>query len=172
MIKNWESLEAECKKCRRCNLCDTRTNLVFGEGNLKSKIMFVGEGPGYNEDVQGRPFVGRSGKLLDNLLEEINLSREKIYISNIVKCRPPENRDPLPEEQEKCVNWLRNQVYIMRPKIIVTLGRIASLKIIDSEIKNHKRPRNFHSKKRSMVHADSSPCRCFEKHEQKARCPR
>ena len=135
MIKNWESLEAECKKCRRCNLCDTRTNLVFGEGNLKSKIMFVGEGPGYNEDVQGRPFVGRSGKLLDNLLEEINLSREKIYISNIVKCRPPENRDPLPEEQEKCVNWLRNQVYIMRPKIIVTLGRIASLKIIDSEIK-------------------------------------
>ncbi len=136
MIENWDELELFCKSCKKCPLCKTRTNVVFGEGNRNSKILFVGEGPGFNEDVQGRPFVGRSGKLLDELLLNIGLSREKnIFISNIVKCRPPNNRDPLPEEQEICINFLRNQVYIMKPKIIVTLGRISSSKIFDPKIK-------------------------------------
>lgn len=136
LIKDWNKLEDACKECKRCKLCETRTNVVFGEGNKNSKILFVGEGPGFHEDVQGKPFVGRSGKLLDELLNEIGLYRDKnIYIANIVKCRPPNNRDPLPEEQEICINFLRNQVYIMRPKVIVSLGRISAMKIIDPNIK-------------------------------------
>ena len=114
---------------------------------INSKILFVGEGPGFHEDIQGKPFVGRSGKLLDTLLEEINLTREKIYIANIVKCRPPENRDPLPEEQELCINWLRNQFYIIKPKIVVALGRIAALKIISPDLKITKDHGNFILKK-------------------------
>ena len=133
--KDWKELEQMCLNCQKCDLCKTRTNVVFGYGNIKSKVMFIGEGPGQNEDLQGKPFVGRSGKLLDVFLEEIGLNREKIYIANMVKCRPPENRDPLPEEQEMCINWLRNQVYILRPKIIVALGRIAAMKVIDPNIK-------------------------------------
>lgn len=134
-INNWKELEIKCKNCTKCELAKTRTNVVFGYGNINSKILFVGEGPGFHEDIQGKPFVGRSGKLLDSLLEEINLTREKIYIANIVKCRPPENRDPLPEEQELCINWLRNQFYIIKPKIVVALGRIAALKIISPNLK-------------------------------------
>ena len=133
--KSWEELEKMCQNCKKCDLCKNRTNVVFGYGNIKSKVMFIGEGPGQNEDIQGRPFVGRSGKLLDSFLEEIGLDREKIYIANMVKCRPPENRDPLPEEQEMCINWLRNQVYILRPRIIVALGRIAAMKVVDPNIK-------------------------------------
>lgn len=133
--KDWKELEQMCLNCKKCDLCKTRTNVVFGYGNIKSKVMFIGEGPGQNEDLQGKPFVGRSGKLLDSFLEEIGLNREKIYIANIVKCRPPDNRDPFPEEQAMCINWLRNQVYILRPKIIVALGRIAAMKIVDQNIK-------------------------------------
>ena len=126
----------------------TRTNVVFGSGNCSAKIMFVGEGPGFHEDMQGKPFVGRSGKLLDSLLESVGLNRNKdIFISNIVKCRPPENRDPLPEEQELCINFLRNQVYIMQPKIIVTLGRIASMRIIDQNLKITRDHGIFHFRK-------------------------
>lgn len=134
-IKNWDELEKACKNCKKCRLCENRTNIVFGYGDITSKIMFIGEGPGENEDLQGKPFVGRSGKLLDLFLSEIGLTREKIYIANIVKCRPPENRDPAPDEQDCCINWLRNQVYIIRPKIIVALGRIAAMKIVDPNIK-------------------------------------
>ena len=133
--KDWGELKNMCINCRKCDLCKSRTNVVFGYGNIKSKIMFIGEGPGQNEDIQGKPFVGRSGKLLDTFLEEIGLNREKIYIANMVKCRPPENRDPTLEEQEMCIDWLRNQVYILRPKIIVALGRIAAMKIVDPNIK-------------------------------------
>ena len=129
-------LKSNCLKCVKCSLHKNRTQVVFGEGNKNSKILFVGEGPGVNEDIEGRPFVGRSGELLDSMLKDIGLSRDKdIYISNIVKCRPPDNRDPLPEEQEMCIQWLRNQFYLMKPKIIVALGRIASLKIVDINIK-------------------------------------
>ena len=137
-----------CKRCQKCDLHKTRTNVVFGSGNRNSKIIFVGEGPGFHEDMQGKPFVGRSGKLLDSLLESIGLKRDKdIFISNIVKCRPPENRDPLPGEQELCINFLRNQVYIMKPQIIVTLGRIASMRIIDQNLKITKDHGTFYFRK-------------------------
>ena len=100
---DFEELKQECLACRRCGLCETRTNVVFGQGVPHAEVLFVGEGPGASEDAQGLPFVGRSGKLLDSYLEAIDLSREKnIFIANIVKCRPPENRDPLPEESEAC----------------------------------------------------------------------
>ncbi|MDR1240903.1 MAG: uracil-DNA glycosylase [Oscillospiraceae bacterium] len=136
MDQNWEDLEKECKRCTKCDLFKLRTNVVFGQGNYKSEILFVGEGPGENEDLQGKPFVGRSGKLLDEMLKKINLSRDKnFYIANIVKCRPPQNRDPSPQEQEICIDWLRWQVRLMKPKIIVALGRIAAMRIIDSNIR-------------------------------------
>ncbi|MDL2293997.1 uracil-DNA glycosylase [Ruminococcaceae bacterium OttesenSCG-928-D13] len=127
MEQNWEQLRQECLACTNCKLSATRTQVVFGTGNPTAEVMFVGEGPGRQEDEQGLPFVGRSGKLLDVYLDTIGLSREKnIFIANIVKCRPPENRDPLPEEREACLPWLRQQFKVIRPKIIVCLGRIAS----------------------------------------------
>ena len=136
MYTNWTQLEQACKACEKCELCQTRTQVVFGMGNPQSDILFIGEGPGENEDLEGLPFVGRSGQLLDKMLAAIDLDRNKsIYIANIVKCRPPKNRDPLPEEQEACIDWLRNQVMIMRPKIIVCLGRIAAMKLIKPDMK-------------------------------------
>ena len=136
MYEEWETLKNDCLKCKKCRLCETRTNVVFGYGNPLAEVMFVGEGPGEQEDIQGKPFVGRSGKLLDKMLLEIGLSREEnIYIANIVKCRPPKNRDPLPEEQEMCIDWLRNQTALLKPKLIVAVGRIAAMKIIDDKIK-------------------------------------
>lgn len=134
MYDNWEMLKTDCMECRKCSLCETRTNLVFGVGNEKAEVLFVGEGPGENEDLQGQPFVGRSGKLLDLMLDAVNLDRNKnIYIANIVKCRPPKNRNPLPEEQDCCIEWLREQTRLIRPKIIVCLGRIAAQKLIGKD---------------------------------------
>lgn len=121
--------------CQKCDLAKTRNNIVFGSGDINSKILFVGEGPGQQEDLTGLPFVGRSGKLLDELLQEINLSREKIYIANIVKCRPPGNRDPLPEEIAACINYLRWQFKIIKPKIMICVGRIAAQKIIKTDFR-------------------------------------
>ncbi|MBW7571816.1 uracil-DNA glycosylase [Caproiciproducens faecalis] len=136
MFDNWDELKSACLECRKCGLCNGRTNVVFGVGNEKAGVLFIGEGPGENEDLQGEPFVGRSGQLLDKMLDAVDLDRHKnIYIANIVKCRPPKNRDPLPEEQEMCIDWLRNQVALIRPKIIVCLGRIAAMKIIKPDIK-------------------------------------
>ncbi|MGX8701821.1 uracil-DNA glycosylase [Caproiciproducens sp.] len=136
MFDNWEELKSACLECRKCDLCAGRTNVVFGVGNEKASVLLIGEGPGQNEDLQGEPFVGRSGQLLDKMLDAVDLDRHKnIYIANIVKCRPPQNRDPLPEEQELCIGWLRNQVALIRPKIIVCLGRIAAMKIIKPDIK-------------------------------------
>lgn len=127
MEERWDQLKKACTNCTQCDLSKTRTNVVFGMGNPHAEVLFVGEGPGANEDEQGKPFVGRSGKLLDTFLEEVNLSREKnIFIANIVKCRPPQNRDPSPAEREACMPWLREQFKIIRPKIIVCLGRVAS----------------------------------------------
>ena len=128
---NWEALRAECMNCTACELCKTRTNLVFGVGDPTSELLFIGEGPGEQEDLQGEPFVGRSGKLLDDMLAMIGLERPKIYIANIVKCRPPKNRDPLPEEQDACIPWLDRQIALIRPKLIVCLGRVAAKRIID-----------------------------------------
>ena len=136
MIDNWETLRESCMECRKCGLCETRHNVVFGVGNPQAKVLFVGEGPGENEDLQGEPFVGRGGQLLDKFLAAVDLDRKKnIYIANIVKCRPPKNRDPLPEEQEACIGWLRNQFALLRPKIIVCLGRVAGMKMIKPDLK-------------------------------------
>ena len=130
----WESLEQLCNSCTKCGLCQTRTNVVFGVGNTGADVMFVGEGPGEQEDLQGLPFVGPAGKLLDDMLSIIDLDRNNnCYIANIVKCRPPHNRDPHEEEQDACIGYLRNQVALIRPKIIVCLGRIAAKRLIDPQ---------------------------------------
>lgn len=135
-FKTLDELRAECLGCSRCELAKTRTNVVFGVGNPQSDVLFIGEGPGENEDLQGEPFVGRGGQLLDKMLDAVDLSRrENIYIANIVKCRPPRNRDPLPEEQECCIDWLRAQTRLIRPKIIVCLGRISAIKLIKPDFK-------------------------------------
>ena len=128
---NWEELEQQCLSCNRCGLCSRRHNVVFGVGNKQADVMFVGEGPGEQEDLQGEPFVGAAGKLLDEMLCIIDLDRAKnCYIGNIVKCRPPNNRDPQETEQDACIDYLRNQVALIKPKIIVCLGRIAAMKLI------------------------------------------
>ena len=132
---NWDELRQSCAHCTRCALCETRTNVVFGVGNEESEVLFVGEGPGENEDLQGIPFVGRAGKLLDEMLSLIDLDRTKIYIANMVKCRPPGNRDPLQTEKEACLPWLRQQTRLISPKIIVCLGRVAATTIIRPELK-------------------------------------
>lgn len=135
-MMNWEGLKQTCMSCTRCGLCETRNNVVFGVGNEQTDILFVGEGPGEQEDLKGEPFVGPAGKLLDDMLSIIDLSRqENCYIANIVKCRPPRNRDPLETEQEACIDYLRNQVALIKPKIIVCLGRIAAQKLIDPEFR-------------------------------------
>lgn len=136
MYENWEQLKTDCMQCQKCELCKTRTNLVFGVGNENAEVLFVGEGPGQNEDLQGEPFVGRGGKLLDKFLEAVDLDRKKnIYIANMVKCRPPQNRDPLPEEQDQCIQWLREQTKLLQPKIIVCLGRISAQRLISKDFK-------------------------------------
>ncbi|MBQ9347591.1 MAG: uracil-DNA glycosylase [Oscillibacter sp.] len=126
----WEELETACKQCRRCALCETRNAVVFGDGARDAEILLIGEGPGEQEDKQGVPFVGPAGKLLDDMLELTGLDRTKVYIGNIVKCRPPRNRDPLNTEQSMCLPWLRRQTALLRPKLIVCLGRIAAKAVI------------------------------------------
>lgn len=144
MIKDWNILEQECKQCRKCGLCQERTHVVFGVGVQNAEVMFIGEGPGMNEDLQGEPFVGRAGQLLDKMLAAVDLDRNtNIYIANIVKCRPPQNRDPLPEEQDACIGWLRNQTALLSPKIIVCLGRIAAAKLMNPDIKITKEHGQF-----------------------------
>ena len=136
MDRNWEELKNKCLICEKCDLYKTRTNVVFGVGNENAEVMFIGEGPGENEDLQGEPFVGRAGKLLDKLLFAVDLDRHKnVYIANIVKCRPPKNRDPFDGEQIECMEWLRAQTRLIRPKIIVCLGRIAGMKILKPDLK-------------------------------------
>ena len=144
MYETWEQLKNDCMQCRKCALCETRTNLVFGVGNENAEVLFIGEGPGENEDLQGEPFVGRGGKLLDKYLEAVNLDRKKnIYIANMVKCRPPQNRDPKPEEQDACIQWLREQTRLIRPKIIVCLGRISAQRLIDKDFRVTKQHGQF-----------------------------
>lgn len=126
-----DALREKCLLCRACPLCQTRNNVVFGVGPVPSEIVFVGEGPGQQEDLRGEPFVGAAGQLLDEMLSIIDLGRQNCYIANIVKCRPPQNRDPLPEEQDACIGYLNEQLSILQPKIIVCLGRIAAMRLID-----------------------------------------
>lgn len=127
---DWDALESECNACTRCQLCQTRNHVVFGVGRRDADIMFIGEGPGEQEDLTGEPFVGPAGKLLDDMLSIIDLDRTNCYIANIVKCRPPGNRDPLDQEQAACIGFLRNQFSLIKPEIIVCLGRIAAKRII------------------------------------------
>ncbi len=134
-MESWENLERICHSCTGCGLCQTRHNVVFGVGKRNADVLFVGEGPGEQEDLQGEPFVGPAGKLLDDMLSILDMDRTNIYIANIVKCRPPKNRDPLETEQEACIGYLRNQVALIKPKIIVCLGRIAAKKLIDGDFR-------------------------------------
>lgn len=133
---NWQELKDACMNCEKCELYKTRTNVVFGAGQKNAEILFVGEGPGEQEDLTGEPFVGRAGQLLDKFLDYIGLDRNtNVFIGNVVKCRPPQNRDPRPEETEVCIDWLREQVRQMRPKIIVCLGRISAQRLISPNFK-------------------------------------
>ncbi len=129
-MDQWAELKNSCKDCVSCGLCTTRHNVVFGVGNENADIMFIGEGPGEQEDLQGVPFVGPAGRLLDDMLSIIDLDRTNVYIANIVKCRPPRNRDPQEDEQDACIGFLRKQIALVNPKIIVCLGRVAALRII------------------------------------------
>lgn len=129
-MMNWNTLKDTCIQCTRCGLCETRHNVVFGVGDPNADVMFIGEGPGEQEDLKGEPFVGAAGQLLDDMLSIIDLDRRGCYIANIVKCRPPHNRDPLETEQDACIGYLRNQVALIRPRVIVCLGRIAARRII------------------------------------------
>jgi DNA polymerase len=152
MFTDMTELKENCLSCEKCELCKTRTNVVFGVGNEKAQIMFIGEGPGQNEDLQGEPFVGRAGQLLDKMLYAVDLDRKKnIYIANMVKCRPPQNRDPSPQEQDMCIEWLKNQVAIIRPKIIVCLGRISSARLIKPDIKITREHGQFFDKKNFLM---------------------
>ena len=168
MYDNFEELKENCLNCRKCGLCETRTNVVVGVGNPRAKVLFIGEGPGENEDLRGEPFVGRGGQLLDTMLAAVDLDRKKnIYIANIVKCRPPKNRDPLPEEQEACIEWLRNQVALIRPKIIVCLGRIAAMRIIKPDMKITKEHGQFFEKNGILMMATLHPAALLRNPNQK-----
>ncbi|MBQ7322927.1 MAG: uracil-DNA glycosylase [Clostridia bacterium] len=135
---DWNTLKQNCASCAACPLHATRTNCVFGVGNPQAKLMFVGEAPGEQEDLTGVPFVGRAGQLLDKFLFAVDLSREDVYIANILKCRPPNNRDPLPAEEDACMGYLRDQVRLISPRIIVCLGRIAAMRMIKPDFKMTK----------------------------------
>ena len=132
---DWIELEQACESCSRCPLREGRNRLVFGVGDRSSAIVFVGEGPGESEDAQGEPFVGRAGKLYDRMLNSVGLDRSEVYTANIVKCRPPHNRDPLPEERDACFPWLENQLWLIKPKLLVCLGRIAAMRFIKPDFK-------------------------------------
>jgi len=133
MFETWEELEESIKGCNKCKLCKTRQNIVFGEGNKNAKIMFIGEGPGADEDRKGEPFVGKAGKLMNLAFEALGIKREEVYIANVVKCRPPSNRNPEDDEAFACLNYLRNQVLLVKPEIIVLLGSIALKNILGKE---------------------------------------
>lgn len=133
--RSLDEIRKECEGCRKCSLAETRTNVVFGVGNPHADIMFIGEAPGEKEDLSGIPFVGAAGKLFDKYLVAVGIPREKIYIANMLKCRPPKNRDPKPEEQDLCIEYLREQVRAVSPKLIVCLGRIAAMRLIKPDFR-------------------------------------
>ena len=133
--KTLEEIKRACEACEKCELCKTRTNVVFGTGNENARLMFIGEAPGQKEDESGIPFVGAAGKLLNKYLDAVGIAREDVYIANILKCRPPKNRDPQESEQDLCINYLREQVRLIRPKMIVCLGRISAMRLIHPDYK-------------------------------------
>lgn len=157
MNDTWERLRSDCENCRACELCKTRTNLVFGTGNENADVLFVGEAPGDNEDKTGIPFVGRAGKLLDQYLFAVDIPRENVYIANILKCRPPQNRDPIPAEEDACIDFLRRQVKLINPKIIVCLGRISAARLIRPDYKITKEHGTFVKKGNFLMTAIYHP---------------
>lgn len=168
MYENWEQLKKDCMGCDKCELSKTRTKLVFGVGNENAKVLFIGEGPGANEDLQGEPFVGRGGQLLDKFLAAVDLDRKKnIYIANMVKCRPPQNRDPLPTEQDMCIGWLREQTRLLKPKIIVCLGRISATRIISPDFKVTKQHGQFIEKNGTLMMGTFHPAALLRNPNQK-----
>ena len=134
MRVSWAELYRDIGDCRRCKLCEGRTNVVPGEGDPHADLMFIGEGPGQEEDRQGRPFVGRSGELLTRMIQAIGMERTEVYICNVVKCRPPKNRDPEPDEAAACRNYLRAQFALVRPRVVVLLGRVACLHTLNEHV--------------------------------------
>lgn len=168
MYDNWEQLKNDCMGCTKCPLAATRTKLVFGVGNENAKVLFIGEGPGANEDLQGEPFVGRGGQLLDKFLAAVDLDRKKnIYIANMVKCRPPQNRDPSPEEQNECIGWLREQTRLLKPKIIVCLGRISATRLISPDFKVTKQHGQFIDKNGTLMMGTFHPAALLRNPNQK-----
>lgn len=171
MFSTMEELKTACSNCRKCALCETRNNVVFGVGKEDAEILFIGEAPGENEDLQGEPFVGRGGKLLDLYLGGIGLDRnENIYIANMLKCRPPKNRDPKPEEMDECINWLRNLVHIMRPKIIVCVGRIAAQRLISPDFRVTKDHGIFYDKNGTLMMGTFHPAALLRDPRKKGDC--
>ena len=130
MYQTWEELEKACKNCSKCDLCKSRQNVVIGEGNKNAKIMFIGEGPGADEDIRGVPFVGKAGKLMDKAFQGVGIKKEEIYIANVVKCRPPQNRNPEKDEVLSCKEYLDSQIKLINPQIIVLLGSVALKNIL------------------------------------------
>ena len=164
----WVQLREDCLRCRACGLADTRNHVVFGVGNEQAEVLFIGEGPGANEDLQGEPFVGRAGQLLDKMLAAVGLSRqENVYIANMVKCRPPQNRDPLPEEQDACAGWLDRQISLLNPKIIVCLGRVAACRFISPDFKVTRQHGNFIERDGRLVMATFHPAAILRNQSQK-----
>lgn len=133
MYQTWEELEKACNSCTKCKLCSSRHNVVIGTGNKNARIMFIGEGPGADEDIQGIPFVGRAGKLMDKAFQGVGIKREEVYIANIVKCRPPNNRNPEYEEADSCREYLESQIKLVNPEIIVLLGSVALKNMLGKE---------------------------------------
>lgn len=154
---NLEEVRISAEKCEACGLCKTKTNTVFGTGNEKAELMFIGEAPGEKEDLSGIPFVGAAGKLLDKYLAAVDIDRDNVYIANILKCRPPHNRDPLPAEEEACIGFLREQVRLIQPKLIVCLGRISAMKLIKPDFKITKEHGIFYKKGKFTVCAVFHP---------------
>jgi DNA polymerase len=134
-VAAWDALEQRCRDCRLCPLGASKTNTVFGTGNRQASLMFVGEAPGEQEDRTGIPFVGKAGQLLDKFLFAVDIPREEVYIANILKCRPPNNRDPDPTEEEACIGYLREQFRLIRPKVLVCLGRISAMRLIKPDFR-------------------------------------
>ncbi|MBQ6568661.1 MAG: uracil-DNA glycosylase [Clostridia bacterium] len=168
MEQSFDALEKECLACHKCALCSTRKNVVFGVGKTDAEVMFIGEGPGEQEDIKGEPFVGRAGMLLDLMLDAVDLGRDKnIYIANIVKCRPPHNRDPLPEEQDCCIDWLLRQIELIKPQIIVCLGRISAMRFVDPDIKITRQHGEFIEKDGILMMATLHPAALLRNPAQK-----
>ncbi len=140
-----DTIHLELNQCQRCKLCEKRKTIVFGEGNPKAELMFIGEGPGEQEDLQGRPFVGKAGQLLDRMIEAMGLKRGDVYIANVVKCRPPGNRNPEGDEIAACSPFLLRQVDTIRPKVIVALGKFAAQTLLNTEVKITQLRGHFHS---------------------------